>query len=124
MRDRFKSNEVFVGLCDLLQTDAPELKDIPLKDKRNLLGFFEEIALMVNSGLIKKEVAHYMFGPYVCRCWESKHFWINMDGAGPHMASEGIYWQLFKGFAEDMQKMEEMLKNSKNYRLDPKSYRL
>ena len=27
MRDRFKSNEVFVGLCDLLQTDAPELND-------------------------------------------------------------------------------------------------
>ena len=41
------------------------MKKTPIQDRRNFVGFLEEVAVMVNSGLIKKEVAHYMFGCYV-----------------------------------------------------------
>jgi hypothetical protein len=45
------------------------------KKAEYFLGFFEEVALMMNSGLIRKEVAHYMFGYYAIHCWDSKNFW-------------------------------------------------
>ena len=31
-------------LCALLETDDPKLKDVPFKEKRDLLAFFEEVA--------------------------------------------------------------------------------
>jgi hypothetical protein len=62
LRIRFKSDEVFRQICDLLEVNSPELTAISFKEKRDFLGFFEEIAFMVNSGLMKKHIAHYMFG--------------------------------------------------------------
>jgi hypothetical protein len=60
-------------------TEVPELRDeglakLSFKDKSIFLRYFEEIALMIKSGLIRKDVAHYMFGYYAIRCWESDHF--------------------------------------------------
>jgi hypothetical protein len=50
MRKRFKDDTGFKEICDLLETDHPKLREVPFKDKRDFLGFFEEIALMLNSG--------------------------------------------------------------------------
>lgn len=100
MRRKFTENNTFIELCALIETDELQLVEIPFKDKRNFLGFFEEIALMTNSNLIRKEVAHYMFGYYAIRCWESKHFWNNIN-----RSSE--YWSLFKDFVEQMTKIEQ-----------------
>jgi alpha-D-ribose 1-methylphosphonate 5-triphosphate diphosphatase PhnM len=58
MRERLKKNTEFENLCDLLEDDDAKLQSISYKDKLNLLGFFEEVALMMNSRLIKKDVAH------------------------------------------------------------------
>lgn len=76
------------------------LREYSPDEKRNFLGFFEEIALLSNSGLIRKEVAHYMFGYYAIRCWQSKNFWYNMERDSP-------YWFLFRKFAIDMQEIEK-----------------
>lgn len=81
----------------------PDLKDdkiISFRHKRSLVGFFEEIALMMNSGLLKPRIAHYMFGYYAIACWKSEAFWSNMN-------RDSIYWALFKDFAEKMQQIEE-----------------
>jgi hypothetical protein len=103
MRRRLKENESFKEILALLEKDEPALEAIPFKDKRDLLGFFEEIALMTHSGLIRKEVAGYMFGYYAIRCWESEHFWNNIMRW--HDA-----WSLFRDFVEQMTALEKSFK--------------
>jgi hypothetical protein len=68
MRKRLKENDVFKHICELLEMDDPELINVPFKDKRDFLGLFEEVAIGMNSGLIRLAVAHYMFGYYAIRC--------------------------------------------------------
>jgi len=99
MRQRFKANVSFKTMCDLLETDDPVLADVPFKEKRDLLGFFEEVALMLNSSLIRTEVAHYMFGYYAIRCWRSENFWKGVNRDSP-------YWSLFRDFAVRMERRE------------------
>ncbi len=98
MRRRFLETALFQEIIRLLATDDPRLREIPVQDRRNFGGFLEEVALMVNSRLIPREVAHYMFGHYVLITEDSKHFWHGMD-------REGTYWQLFHRFAKQMRDM-------------------
>lgn len=100
MRKRLKENLTFKQICALTEGNDEQLKKLQFSDKRDFLGFFEEVALMVNSGLIKKEVAHYMFGYYALRCWESDSFWMGVNRDSP-------YWALFKDFATQMKEVEE-----------------
>jgi hypothetical protein len=110
MRNKLKENEVFKRICALIETDNPELEKIPFADKRDFLGFFEEVALMMNSGLINKRVAHYMFGYYALRCWESKYFWISVN-------KDSIYWAGFRDFVGQMQNVEKAFKfNRRSFR--------
>ena len=89
----------FRHMCDLLEDDSPYLRDVSYQDKREFLGFFEELALMANSKLIKRRVAHYMFGYYALRCWQSQNFWIDIE-------RQSIYWALFKDFAQQMEDVD------------------
>jgi hypothetical protein len=111
LRKRFQDNPTFKELAQELHEDATALETIPFKEKRELLGFFEDIALMVKSGLIRKHVVHYMFGYYMIRCWESDKFWKGLNRDSP-------YWGLFRHFAEEMQKFE------KSFSFKIKYYRL
>lgn len=99
MRVRFKENVVFKELCGFLEQDDEKLKDLPLGEKLQLAGFFEEVALMVNSGLIREKVAHYMFGYYAIKCWESSHFWNGLEQESP-------YWHAFKSFYLRLKRLE------------------
>jgi len=99
MRKRFKENETFREISALLENDDPKLASEPYKNKRDFLGFFEEIALMVNSGLIKIDVAYYMFGYYAIKCWNSDNFWKDIN-------RKSQYWILFKKFVEKMNEKE------------------
>ena len=111
LRMRFQENPLFKELAQELHENSPKLADRPFKEKRELLGFFEDIALMANSGLIRKNVVHYMFGYYMIHCWESDNFW-----KGLHRDSK--YWALFRHFAEEMQEFEKSFSfEIKNYRL-------
>jgi hypothetical protein len=100
MRRRFKENESFRTIADLIEADDVALLEIPFKAKRDFLGFFEEIALSVNSGLLRKEVAHYMFGYYAIKCWKSHNFWQDIN-------RQSIYWSIFKRFTEEMIEVEK-----------------
>jgi hypothetical protein len=99
MRRRFKENDSFKEIASFIELNDPKLSSMPFKDKRDYLGFFEEVALMVNSGLIKPEVAHYMFGYYAIRCWENDAFWGDVN-------RESLYWSLFKEFVAKMKAIE------------------
>ncbi len=94
----------------MLFINDPALAEFNAQDKRDYIGLLEEVALLMNSGLIHPEVAHYMFGHYTVHSYDSKYFWSNVD-------RDDIYWNLFVDFAEEM-KMKE-----KNYRYMRKKLR-
>jgi len=54
----------------------------------------------MNSGLIKPQVAHYMFGYYALLCWESEEFWTGVNRLSD-------YWSLFADFCEQMKLQHE-----------------
>ena len=99
MRRRFMENDVFRGICSLLVTGDDRLREVPTQDRRNFAGFIEEVALMVNARLIRKETAHYMFGYYALLCWNSDSFWEGLD-------RDSIYWSLLRDFAGQLKQLE------------------
>lgn len=104
LREQFKKEGRFTTLFELLEHDAPSLAVLPFEKKQDLIGFYEDIALAVNSGLLKKEVAHYMFAYYALRCWDSEHFWKDLN-------RESHYWTLFRHFISVMKAVESDLKS-------------
>ncbi len=110
MRERYVDNPEFQELFSLLETDNERLRNLSYKIKLKFLGFYEELALMVNSRLIKKEVAFYMFAYHAIRIWESKNFWF-FDDTGDNtireVNRESIYWSLFKKFSSDMSEYQK-----------------
>jgi len=92
LRRRFLEDESFRRILNMLATDDEGLQTLPIQERRNFVGFFEEVALMVDSKLIRLEVAHYMYGYYVLLVADSKNFWAGLD-------PESEYWSVFRGFA-------------------------
>lgn len=99
LRRRLKENPAFYRISAFLADDHPDLRDVEPQDKRDYLGLLEEVALLMNSHLIRPDVAHYMFGYYAVRCLESTNFWVNVE-------RESIYWSLFHDFAKRMKDEE------------------
>lgn len=100
MRRRFLETPQYREILDLLATDDPSLAQVSIQEKRNFVGFLEEVALMVNSKIINREVAHYMFGYYVLLCKRSEHFWAGLDRTS-------VYWSVFRRFAAEMEGLGE-----------------
>lgn len=94
-----KSEPRIVLVNSMLEDDQPALANIPLIDRYYFLGFFEQVAIAVNSGLIDKDVAHYMFSYFAMQCWESKHFWNGIN-------KESYYWSVFAKFVKTMRQIE------------------
>ncbi|HET9765930.1 MAG TPA: hypothetical protein VFS60_03730 [Thermoanaerobaculia bacterium] len=99
MREKLKENETYREIFALLEDDSPKLLEVAYKDRRDLLGVFEELALLLNSGLITEAVAHYMFGYYAIACWDSTNFWADMTRDSP-------YWSAFRDLVTRMQQRE------------------
>ena len=99
LRRRLKENPAFKEICGLLFTDDLRLAKVNAQDKRDFIGLLEEVALQLNSGLIRPELAHYMFGYYTVKCMESRYFWANLT-------LDELYWDLFRDFADEMKRME------------------
>ena len=110
LRYRFVESESFRKIADLIDlATVPEtaahssktLAELPLSEKRRYVGFFENVALAVNSSLISAEVADYMFGYYARACWDSHPFWSG------EISKANPYWMLFATFCRDMQAQRE-----------------
>jgi hypothetical protein len=97
LRRRFLEDESFRRILNLLATNDDALAQTPVQDRRNLVGFLEEIALMVDSRLIRLEVAHYMYGYYVRLVAQSDLFWHGLDPQSP-------YWSVFRAFAKRLER--------------------
>lgn len=98
MRRRFLETPQYREILDMLAGCDRKLEEVSIQEKRNFVGFLEEVALMVNSGLIRKEVAHYMFGYYVLLCAKCDPFWEGLD-------RDSVYWSVFRRFAHQMESL-------------------
>ena len=96
-RRLFDDKDLYEVLC-LIDDDKNRLADEDMWDKkRKLLVFFEEIALLVRSRQIDKNVALYMFGYYsLCACHG------NNFSQGIHPSRE--HWALFYEFSDEAQR--------------------
>jgi hypothetical protein len=101
LRRRFLETPSFQPILASLADDHPRLAEVPLQDRRNFLGFFEEIQLMVDSRLVKPEVAHIMFGRYVRMADDSRHLWAGLEKGDR-------YWAIFRRMAADTQRREAL----------------
>ena len=109
MRTRLREDEEFKKICQLLETDDKKLREIPLIQKDRFTGFFEELAIMRNSGLMNDDVTLYMFGYFAIRCNHSDNYWHGLN-------RNQELWSLFFSFAEDMERAY------KHFRFDKKRF--
>jgi hypothetical protein len=98
LEERLLKDDIY-RICFLLETNSAELRNVDRKERQKFLGFYELIAIMYNSKILKPDIAHYMFGYYAIRCDGSEHFWYDMN-------KDSSYWNLFKAFAFDMRKRD------------------
>lgn len=75
LRQRFKETDNFATIIAYLDSNDEKLNQIDKADKLKFLGFLEEIALMVNSGLLNKKIANQSFGFYIRKAWENQYMW-------------------------------------------------
>lgn len=104
MRRRFLETPQYREILDLLQAKDSRLREISIQEKRNFVGFLEEVALLTNSKLLSKQVAHYMFGYYVLLTESSHDFWEGLD-------RDSEYWTVFRAFAKEMDESACRLEN-------------
>lgn len=95
MRLRFRTEDDLEIIRKHLSDSNADWKTVTYHTKEHFLGFYEEIALMNQSGLINTELTHYMFGYYAISAFENPGFRdkINLDSP---------YWVLFCSFCEKM----------------------
>jgi hypothetical protein len=69
MREEFRKNPEFSQIFKALDGDIEEIKlsDITDDDAAQFAGFLEEIAILVQSGVLPSNLAHYFFGYYVIK---------------------------------------------------------
>jgi hypothetical protein len=82
----------------LLHDKDAYFSDFELGSRMSLAGYIEHIGLMVNSGLISKEVAHSTWGAGVIACWESATFWDHVNKKDGHWIVYQRFYELMKGY--------------------------
>jgi hypothetical protein len=115
LRDKYNSEEPFLKIRQIIDSaDKGEIKSslqLNTDEARRVLGFYEEIAILVNSGLLNKNLAYYMFGYYAINCSEMKIFESYMQG-------EEKYWMVFTQFVEKMKIIGQKIDKTTNFNYD------
>jgi len=103
-RRLFDDKDLYAVL-KLIDGDDPRLREEDMWDsKRKLLVFFEEIALLIRSKQIDKDVALYMFGYYSLCAKNGTNFLTGID-------VQREYWALFFEFSDDAERFSDNHKN-------------
>lgn len=108
-KTRLRTDPQLKKITPLLESNSNELRTVSQIDKYYFLGFYEQIAIALNSRLIKKNVAHYFFGYFARHCWDSENFWY-LDN-NYVIDKNAYYWATFKRFVIDMNKIEDRRTN-------------
>ena len=107
LKEQFLKDAVLAKITELLETDDPQLREVPAREKWQFLFFFEEIALLLRAGLITDELACYNFGYYALRCNRSQFFWTTA------FPKDEAYWPFFLSFVRRMEPVEALKKNNR-----------
>jgi hypothetical protein len=95
---RLFEDQDLLDMLPLLDVDDPKLADFAmLNAKRKFMTFCEEVALLINSGLLSAETAHYMFGYYAVSAHKGSNFRSGLAYTPEH-------WALFMKFAADAER--------------------
>jgi hypothetical protein len=101
LRRRFEEKPAMQKMRAAIEAQGPnQLRAIAKNDKVDFAAFYEDVALMMNSGLIRPEVAHYWFGFYAVSADEDDAFWSDLNKELP-------YWRVFRQFARTMRQLDQ-----------------
>ncbi len=104
MQKRFDTDEDFEEILHCLEADrAAQIANISQTKRAAFLGFFEDIGIMMNSGLIRPEVAFNTWGYWALKARETPELWIGMDTSD----DKRLYWAIFHQFADNMQALKD-----------------
>lgn len=93
------NKEEIIKICALCAIDHQDVKQIPYEKRLMVIGFFEEVAIAMNSKLIKKKIVHYMFGYDIIVCWKCDNFWQDID-------RENYHWITFHNLVTQMENLD------------------
>jgi hypothetical protein len=99
LRSSFRDNPAFQKIISHLYGDE-DFSTVDDVNRIEFMGFYEDLAFLMNSGLIRKEVAFYMFGGDVIKAWKNDRFWSKER-------KEEKEWALLKDFVGQMQEQGE-----------------
>lgn len=92
---RLFDDETLYSVLSRIDGNKAELANEEMRNaKRKFLTFIEEIALLVQSGQINKDVALYMFGYYARVARSSANFAVGINPSREH-------WSLFYWFTDE-----------------------
>jgi hypothetical protein len=83
MSRRFDETEDIQHIILLLRSGSEELRELEVSRKEVFICFFEEIAYMVSSKIMRESVAFYSFGFYAYLCVDNDRFWSNISRDEP-----------------------------------------
>jgi hypothetical protein len=83
----------------LLDEKQESLRDYDVKTKQDFIDRYEDVAVMYESGLMRRSIAFYMFGYYAIRCNDSEEFWTGLE-------TNSAYHSLFRRFAKEMKQID------------------
>jgi hypothetical protein len=106
MRKRFEESPAMQRVRAALEADKEDaVTSLAKNDKVDFLAFYEDLALMVDSRMMRPEIAQYWFGFYVVLANEKQAFWADLNPNLP-------YWRVVRQFAQKMQSAEKALGQS------------
>jgi hypothetical protein len=66
------------------------------KNKLDFMGFYEELAIMVNSGIMRPDAAYYTFGVDAVEFWKKEQYW-----------HDDPTWKLFNSFVQNAKRFQK-----------------
>jgi hypothetical protein len=105
---KIREDKILMEIINCLEENDEQLKNIPRINRYFFLRFYEDIALALNSKLMRPKIVHYMFAYYALQCYNSENFWDDIEKGSS-------YWRVFNEFIEKMRKLEN--KNSNKIKL-------
>ena len=93
----FRANAHFQTILNSIYGGVELPADVSLAHKIEFMGFFEDVAFLVKTGQMPRELAFYMFGGDVMAAMRQPELAAITDNA---------FWTLLKEFVSEMQSLE------------------
>ncbi len=115
LRKVYRESPEFQQIAELLTPPidgekAERLRNLPYQHRFEYMAFMEDIAFLVNTGLMRQGVAFYWFGYDLIQAWENQDFWPDSVHKGPNAK----YWSLLEDFYHQMKSCDGSFRYVRN----------